>query len=188
MTRRAGTIIRRMVQKRKLPGMLVFDVDGQLLSSSPSAERMLYHGQSDRLIRSIRSSLRSLKSKEIREKEAFSSPAGPLLQQTLTSGRRTYGIQAFMLDHRPLGRNHLVAVLFERINSNRLDPIRARRRFGLSAREFEVIQALKIGMSDKEIASSLGVGFETIRDYLKNIRAKLGVSTRTAILNMVLSN
>ena len=188
MTRRAGTTIRRMIQKRKLPGMLVFDADGQLLSSSPAAEQMLYHGQSDRLIRSIRTSLKGLKSKEIKGKDQFSSPAGPILQETLATGRRTYGIQAFMLNHQPMGRNQLVAVLFERVNSNRLDPTRARRRFGLSAREFEVIQALKIGMSDKEIASSLGVGFETIRDYLKNIRAKLGVSTRTAILNTVLSN
>ena len=41
------------------------------------------------------------------------------------------------------------------------------------------------GDTDKEIARSLTVSVETVRAYLKSIRAKLGVGTRTAIVHVV---
>ena len=187
MSKRAGSSMRRIVRKRNLPGMLLFDSSGHLLSSNPVADQLLSHGEPIRLLQKIRSSLRTLKTTGLKKRDgATVSPAGPLLRDTFSSGRRTYGLQAFLLNHRPAEQPPLIAVLFERINPSRLQPGKAQRRFGLSPREIDVVEALKIGMSDKEIASSLGVGFETVRDYLKSIRSKLGVSTRTAILNALL--
>ena len=90
------------------------------------------------------------------------------------------------MNHAPEGMAPLVGVLCERINPSRLNLDKVRRNFSLSPRELEVVQCLSLGMSDKEIASSLGIGFETVRDYLKKIRFKLGVSTRTGILSALL--
>ncbi len=75
----------------------------------------------------------------------------------------------------------------EQINPSRVDLRKAQEVFGLSPRETEAIQALQNGMTDKEIASALGISPETARGYLKTIRAKLGVSTRTAIVHKLLS-
>lgn len=49
----------------------------------------------------------------------------------------------------------------------------------LSKRETEVLDLLAEGLRNKEIADRLGLSVETVRDYLKHIYAKLGVSSRT---------
>jgi len=61
----------------------------------------------------------------------------------------------------------------------------AQRLYRLSPREISVITALAAGKTDKEIAMTLDVSPETVRWYLKNIRTKMEVSTRTAILHKV---
>ena len=57
--------------------------------------------------------------------------------------------------------------------------------FRLSKREADVVQELVSGSTDKQIANQLGISVETVRAYLKSIRAKLGVSTRTAIVSVI---
>jgi len=48
----------------------------------------------------------------------------------------------------------------------------------LTARESEVISAIRSGNSNKEIASKLAISEETVKRHLSNIYAKLGVSSR----------
>jgi DNA-binding CsgD family transcriptional regulator len=52
---------------------------------------------------------------------------------------------------------------------------------------FTVVQTLMVGMTDKEIAPKVGVSPATVRGYMRSIRAKLAVSTRTAVLQKLLS-
>lgn len=66
-----------------------------------------------------------------------------------------------------------------------LDLVKVKGLFRLSNREADVVEQLVSGGTDKEIANTLGISVETVRAYLKSIRAKLGVSTRTAIVSVV---
>lgn len=66
-----------------------------------------------------------------------------------------------------------------------IDFAKAKATFRLSNREVDVLKALMSGDTDKEIARTLDLGAETVRGYLKSIRAKVGVSTRTAIVHRV---
>jgi len=52
----------------------------------------------------------------------------------------------------------------------------------LSPRELEVLQLLATGLSNKEIATRLGVVVGTVKIHVANIFAKLGVSDRTQAL------
>ena len=52
----------------------------------------------------------------------------------------------------------------------------------LSPREFEVLQLVAKGMSNKEIAAQLGVAVGTVKIHTANLFAKLGVSDRTQAL------
>jgi DNA-binding CsgD family transcriptional regulator len=191
MPDRISAAVRRIVQARTLPGLLLFNVRGQLLCTNPAADLILPDPHQRSIIQSIRGLLAKTQAATVWPRQITDSPAGPFFQSVLRSGIRSYGLQAFWLNHQPKGRPPLVAILVERVSPARAGRAgfeKAQRRFHLSPRELDVIQALRTGMSDKEIAAALGIGFETVRDYLKTIRRKLSVSTRTAIVNAVLSN
>jgi DNA-binding CsgD family transcriptional regulator len=52
----------------------------------------------------------------------------------------------------------------------------------LSAREMDVIKSLAQGLSNKGIAEKLYISEHTVKDHLKNIMAKMQVSSRNEIL------
>jgi len=82
----------------------------------------------------------------------------------------------------------LYAVLVEPVTKPAAEGIefdKVRAQFGLSKRETDVLQALMSGETDKELAKDLGLSVETVRAYLKSIRLKLDVSTRTAVVHRV---
>ena len=56
--------------------------------------------------------------------------------------------------------------------------LRSRETSILTAREVEVISAIKAGNSNKEIATKLAISEETVKRHLSNIYTKLGVSSR----------
>jgi DNA-binding NarL/FixJ family response regulator len=57
----------------------------------------------------------------------------------------------------------------------------------LTARERQVIQYLAAGMTNCEIAGSLGLSHHTIKNYLFRIFDKLGVSNRTELLSLTIN-
>lgn len=51
----------------------------------------------------------------------------------------------------------------------------------LSARELEVAEAVVAGLSNKQVASGLGISVRTVENHLRSIFSKLGVTTRTRL-------
>lgn len=49
----------------------------------------------------------------------------------------------------------------------------------LSAREYQILELLSTGMVPKELATELGISYQTVRDYLKQVYLKLHVCSRT---------
>ena len=66
-----------------------------------------------------------------------------------------------------------------------VDFAKVKDAFRLSNREVDVLEALMSGSKDKEIAKILGVTAGTVRAYLKSVRAKLRVTTRAGLVNLV---
>ena len=62
---------------------------------------------------------------------------------------------------------------------------RVQETWGLSKREVDVLRELMSGNTDKQIARAVDISVETVRAYLKSIRVKIGVATRTAIVHAV---
>jgi DNA-binding CsgD family transcriptional regulator len=187
MPKELGPSGRRIVRERTLPGLLLFNPQGKLLSLNPAAREILHQGRQRPLLQPIRSVLRKLNKTLIKTKPSLSSPVDHRLQAIFSSGCRSYSLRVCLFDGRSARRPRTVAVLLERINPNRFDLRKAQRLFRLSPQETEVIRALQRDMTDKEIASVLGVGSKTVRRHLKNIRAKLGVSSHSAMINRLLT-
>jgi two-component system NarL family response regulator len=61
---------------------------------------------------------------------------------------------------------------------------RRSKRPALSHRELQVLQLMSKGLRNKDIASSLGIGTETVQGYIKTMFAKLEVNDRTAAVNI----
>ncbi|WP_158047021.1 LuxR C-terminal-related transcriptional regulator [Skermanella pratensis] len=59
-----------------------------------------------------------------------------------------------------------------------LDPGLAKRRRALTAKEFEVMQYVKLGYSNKQIARTLGIADITVRLHINNAFRKMNVRNR----------
>jgi DNA-binding NarL/FixJ family response regulator len=56
----------------------------------------------------------------------------------------------------------------------------------LTPREIEVLELIRRGLRNREIAASCGIGEETVQSHVKNILAKLEVQDRTAAVDVAL--
>jgi two-component system, NarL family, nitrate/nitrite response regulator NarL len=60
-------------------------------------------------------------------------------------------------------------------------------RYGLTARELEVVSAIVAGHSNKEIAQKYSISEFTVKHHLTNVYEKLGVSTRLELAAFAMS-
>jgi DNA-binding NarL/FixJ family response regulator len=58
-----------------------------------------------------------------------------------------------------------------------------RRQFGLTDRELEVLQLLRLGLGNADIADRLVLSQRTVHAHVRSIFTKLGVTTRTAAVH-----
>ena len=88
------------------------------------------------------------------------------------------------------------AAIPRRLVSQLIDEIRGRerrrhldlheqRRVELTTREWQVVEALRQGMSTKEIAQLLGIAEVTVRRHIGGVHRKLGISTRSELLRLL---
>lgn len=81
----------------------------------------------------------------------------------------------------PNGEPGLTAVVIEPAKSAQIAPIIV-EAYGLTPREREITQALARGLSNAEIANTLFLSAHTVRDHLKAVFAKLGVTSRGEVV------
>jgi len=58
------------------------------------------------------------------------------------------------------------------------DPKSARKTFGLTVRELDVVAAIASGFTNREIAQKFSISEQTVKHHLRNIFDKVGVSNR----------
>lgn len=178
-----------ILKKRRRPLLLIIDREGELIYSSvPESDSSHEH----RLLGQALAEARNLFNIE------FQDPA--LARQFIIErpGERCalvllenefFGLNLFPL-HGPvddLSTDKYAAIIEPIVKplSDGIDFHSVREKWRLSKREVDVLKALMGGDTDKEIARTVNVSVETVRAYLKSIRAKLGVGTRTAIVHVV---
>ena len=93
------------------------------------------------------------------------------------------------LGHAARGGRYLSPTLLSTLFSDPAAAVDRRSgRFGLTAREQEVLTELAAGRSNQQIASTLHIGAETVKTHLGNIYAKLAVRGREEAISVALQD
>ncbi len=189
-----------ILRKRQRPLLLLLDRDGQLLFSSvpaaagptpsikPAEGLFTQHLIDEALVEAQRLFKQQAQQPgaDVVEQLTINKPGERCALIILGNG--FYCLRLFSLQNASAERGEMYAALVEAISKPKgenVDINKVRGLFRLSKREVDVLNALISGGTDKEIATQLAVSVETVRAYLKSIRAKLGAKTRTAVVSIV---
>jgi DNA-binding CsgD family transcriptional regulator len=87
--------------------------------------------------------------------------------------------------HYPSGR---ILVVMERVGYRQEGEVkRAFCEYELTDREQQVVEQLFKGLTNKEIATNLNITEQTVKDHLKRVMHRTGVTTRTSLVTRLLS-
>ena len=104
-------------------------------------------------------------------------PKQPILLRGFSFPSRT--------DH---GTPHLL-ILLERVGQRKIgSPHSVKERFRVTDREQQVVTCLAAGQTNKEIAVSLKISVQTVKEHIKHLLAKTRTSTRTGMLSYLMLN
>lgn len=110
--------------------------------------------------------------------------------ELLKSGRRLYSVRGLVLSGHQQSlqkRETFFMFILERIRPDRVNLPLISRQWNLNNREQDVVRLLLEDRSNKEIAHSLGLSLNTVKEYIKLLMRKLGVTSRTGIIACLLT-
>jgi DNA-binding CsgD family transcriptional regulator len=101
--------------------------------------------------------------------------------------RRAVLLRGFGLpDHGGLEHARIIIIMEEVGRRQESSTEEAKARFNLTDREESVVRQLSKGWTNKEIALSLGITEQTVKEHIKHIMHKTRTTTRTGILVQIL--
>lgn len=104
------------------------------------------------------------------------------------SGKRLYVCRPFLLESRNRTvRRPMVILLLERCVRDPLPLSQMSREFHLSPRECETVRYLSQGLTTKEVAGHMRVSPNTVKQFVRLIMSKMGVTTRSGIVGKLVA-
>jgi DNA-binding CsgD family transcriptional regulator len=105
------------------------------------------------------------------------------------SGKRLYICRPFLLEsrNRPV-RRPMVILLLERQARDPFPLSEVSREFHLSPRECETVRYLSRGLTTKEVAQHMSVSPNTVKQFVRLIMSKMGVTTRSGIVGKLVAS
>ncbi|HVT22804.1 MAG TPA: LuxR C-terminal-related transcriptional regulator [Mycobacteriales bacterium] len=156
------------------PGLLMFDGDGCLVTTNAEASRWLSELDHGGLPLDL-GYPPSIVSLVARARAVFEGHEPGPARLRLRSGTGQWLVaHASCMGNRS---DDMVTVVIEPAKSSDIAPIIV-EAYGLSPREREVVRALARGMTSADIATELYLSPHTVRDYVKSVFEKVGVSSR----------
>jgi DNA-binding CsgD family transcriptional regulator len=167
----------------KMPvGVIVFDQTMSIIFSNKKAELFLKYYKPPEEIKSIcRKIFDAIKASKL--KEMF--PGDIYLFKKLEGSPSTWTFRVHIFEER---KPFVVVFITEESVSNKIDLNKIRSHFRLTRRETDVIGRVLNGMKNIAIADDLEISEQTVKDYLSNIYAKVGVENRFALASFLLNS
>jgi DNA-binding CsgD family transcriptional regulator len=105
------------------------------------------------------------------------------------SGRRKYVCRPFLLNGRTRKSGQaMLGLLLERSPHQGEEIVESARRFHLSPRESACVRHIIRGLTTKEVAQRMAVSPNTVKQYVRLVMGKMGVTTRAGIIGKFLTS
>jgi DNA-binding CsgD family transcriptional regulator len=165
-------------------GHCLLSTSNRVIAASDVATRLLNYPRSERkqLTRNCMQRIRALANMR-------QMTDGAAWRAFLRSGRRHYLCRAIPLTPQtaaPLGTPTLL--LIERPRASQTALSRLATDFHLTRREVELVSLLARGLTNKQIASAMGLSAHTVKTHLHFTMLKLKISTRAGIVGALVTH
>ena len=97
-------------------------------------------------------------------------------------GRRLYEITLMLANEGANESVRLYLLRFSRITNKTEKIFNQLSRAGLTKRELEIATLIYQGTNTRDISEEINLSYHTVRNHIKSIYSKLGVSTRSEML------
>ena len=179
-----------IIKKRTQPGILIFKQHRKLVFINNEAVNFLKginrknkpSKNPDEIPHEVLKICRSLK------KISASGSESPCCNASIGHDGQLYSIRALPLFHagRKNKSSHTMVIIERGTPRRNIDIEKVKAKFNLAKREAEVVEGIVKGFTNREIASDLCLSEYTVKDYIKRIMNKLGVTCRTLIFCRVI--
>jgi len=178
----------RVVEQRSSPGVIILGGENEVLFVNQEAKSILDMMKSGKAFLSetddqrFLGQLRALKEKVLRNfyfSIGANGNGSPF--EIFTFRGTTYSCRGIPLEGDGSNKRS-VMILIETVKED-LRPLYVEKSVSeFTAREGAVVGLIGRGLTNKEIASELGIGIHTVKDHIKNIMGKLSTHTRSGIV------
>lgn len=178
-----------IIKKRSTPGTIIIDMNNRLVYFNEEALEMVPELQTvskGRKRQNIPKEIYNL-CKELKESRRIrSSDQSVNVTHKLLKSKSLYPIsmRAFFMggmgDKNP---THIMVLLEKIIQKHEINLEKVQKEFKISKRELEVVRLICEGLANKDISEKLFISEYTVKDHIKNILRKMGVTSRSQIIS-----
>ncbi|HWR88952.1 MAG TPA: LuxR C-terminal-related transcriptional regulator [Dissulfurispiraceae bacterium] len=170
-----------LIRKRSAPGILLFDMAGNIVFTNSEATGMFPGlGDISSIPREIRELYGSVKNSI---DEAGAADVRPDCTVFRIDPDHLFSARAFTIGQCESGDISHVMILLEGISDKRaINLEEARTKYQLTNRELELVVLISDGLTNKEIAERLFISEHTVKDHIKHIMRKMDVCTRSGVI------
>jgi len=169
-------------------GIIIIGKDGHIACCNDEAQSILFEWKYTRPMVPVSDEISNDTYKHLLARHGY---LPPVIKKIFQAGQLEYSFSMVpllkpnsLLDDLEIVQSMLI---IERMIPDELSFLSRTQRYNLSPREVDVARLLVLGKSDKVIKREIGVSIYTVREHLRHIRQKMGVSSRLEIVSVLLS-
>ncbi len=178
-----------IIKKRSTPGTIIVDMNNRLvyfnqeaLEMIPELQKISKGKKKQNIPKPISNLCKELK--ESRRRKGSDQKVNVSHKLLNNKAHFPYSMRAFFMggmgDKNP---THIMVLLEKIIQKHEINLEKAQKEFKISKRELEVVQLICEGLANKEISEKLFISEYTVKDHIKNILRKMGVTSRSQIIS-----
>ena len=168
--------------------VLLVDIEGRVVYANPSARRLVEHnGQNRPLLpgffevpQELHADIDSSNTLPAAAPAEEDPPKPVMLSRTIVVGSAVYRVR-YRAVYDTFGDFLGILIMCALLRALSA----ARKEFGLTDREQEVLELLVTGWTNAQVADSLGITERTVKAHVASIYTKFGVANRVELLNMI---